>query len=295
VTTPQDLQAKLNLGLEKVNLGLEKARTNSRRLVLIGAGVIFLSLFLSWWSLTKYRVKEHYDLNIPPTVANASVSEKMTPDDRKEYEDRVVGYNTAWDANKNLNGAFYESTFGKDYNSRLNDLDKLSLKSATLSLSGISTWTGMFGLLFLIAGAAWYAAPRLKPELEEHAWTVPWVWTALAAVFLFALLAFYFGVPDVNGIGNSYTQGLSLGIYLAMLGALAVVLGGTFEGIKSANERLALLAERGDDEAGDDDGTEDKVDAAVAAPPRARKAPAPPPVDANAAAEEAKRKRLTDW
>lgn len=294
MTTPQELQAKLNLGLEKVNLGLEKARTNSRRLVLIGAGVIFLSLFLSWWSVTKYRVDEHVGQNVPPTVANAAISEKMTPEQKKDYEDRVVGYNTAWEANKNLNGAFYESAFGKDYNARLADLDRLSLKSGTLSLSGISTWTGMFGLLFLIAGAAWYAAPKLKPELEEQAWTIPWVWTALASLFLIALLLFYFGVPDVNAIGNSYTQGLSLGIYLAMLGAAAVVLGGTFEGIKSANERLAQIAERGDEEASDDSADDDGEQAAPA-PTRPRKAPAPPPVDERAAAEEAKRKRLTDW
>lgn len=294
MTTPQDLQAKLNLGLEKVNLGLEKARTNSRRLVLIGAGVIFLSLFLSWWSVTKYRVSEHVGQNVPPTVANATVSEKMTPEQKKEYEDRVAGYNTAWEANKNLNGAFYESAFGKDFNARLTDLDKQSLRSASLYLLGIRTWTGMFGLLCLIAGAAWYVAPKLKPELEEHAWTIPWVWTALAALFLIAVLLFYFGVPDVNGIGNSYTQGLSLGIYLAMFGAAAVVLGGTFEGIKSANERLAQIAERGDDEADEAESTDDGEEAA-AAPPRTRKAPAPPPVDERAAAEEAKRKRLSDW
>lgn len=285
MTTPQELQAKLNLGIEK-------ARTNSRLLVLVGACLMLVSLFMSWWSLGKYRVDEQYGHDLMVVGSREKITEKMTPEEVKDYDDRVNRYRSAWSAITERHKDFYVAEFGDGFAATLETEDKVNKGSSYLVLKGISTWTGRFGFLFLIAGVAWYLAPKLKPDLEEYAWTIPWAWTALAAVFLIAALAFYFGVPDIGGEG--YSQGITLGWYVSLLGALAIIVGGTFEGIKSANERLAILAARSEEEAVEEAQEVEAEDAAPSPAPR-RKEKAPPPVDERAAEEEAKRKRLTDW
>lgn len=279
MTSPQELQ-------DKVKLGIEKARTNSRLLVAVGAGLIVVSFLMSWWGVEKYRVYEQRGVNLASPGALEAITEKMTPEAKKEYNDRVISYMTSWEANKALNHEFYLAALGQDYHDTLNKLINVSLTSGKLTLYGWSTWTGRFGFLFVLIGAAWFLAPKIKPELEEFAWTVPWVWTALGAVLFISAMAFYFTVPDQNGDG--YSQGLSLGCYLAIAGSLAVIVGGTFEGIKSARDRLALLAARAEEE-DDDDADDDSKPAAR------RGAPKAPPVDEYQAAEEAKRKRLQDW
>ncbi|MCE9604300.1 MAG: hypothetical protein K8U03_05280 [Planctomycetia bacterium] len=282
MTTPQELQAKLTLGIEK-------ARTNSRRLVYIGAGLIVLSFVMSWWGLKKERVYEQQGVSVADAAAQEAITANMTAEDKKDYDSRIAQYSVAWQANQSLNRDYYLAAFGQDYDQRLRNLENVSLRSGSMSLFGWSTGTGWFGVLFVIAGAAWFAAPKFKPELEDFAWTIPWVWTALGAIYLIAVLAFYFNAPDVNGAG--YSQGVALGCYLSIFGTLAVVVGGTFEGIKSANERLAAIAAEAEDEEVDEEPADDASGA-----PRRPPLPKPSqPINEVLDAEAAKRKRLTDW
>lgn len=285
MTTPQDLQDKLKLGQEKLKLGFEKARTNSRRLVMIGGGLIFVSFLLSWWGLSKYRVSELRGVNLGVPGELAAVTEKMSDKDKEAYNNRVQSYLSSWSANRTLNHEFYLKALGPDYDKMLTNLDNVSHNGASLYLHGWSTWTGRFGFIFVLLGVAWFFAPQLQPDLAEYAWTAPWVWTGLGAIILISTLAFYLGVPDTNGDG--YSQGVTLGCYVAMLGSLAVVVGGTFEGIKSARERLALLAEQAAEEA-EEEADDDK-------PAPRRGAPKAPPVDAHQAAKDEKARRLQDW
>lgn len=284
MTNSQDLQEKLKLGQEKLKLGIEKARTNSRRLVMIGAGLIVVSFLLSWWSLSKYRIYELRGVNMAVPGEVAAATAKMQPDELEAYNNRLQVYMASWQANRTLNHDFYDYAFGGDYDKTLANLDSVSLNGGTLTLFGWSTWTGRFGFLFVLLGAAWYFAPQFKPELEDYAWTVPWVWTALGGILLISALALYFNVPDKNGDG--YSQGVTLGCYVAIAGALCVVIGGTFEGIKSAQDRLAQLAAQADEE--------EPAEADDKPAPR-RPAPKAPPVDPEQSAKEEKARRLQDW
>jgi hypothetical protein len=286
VTTPQDLQEKLKLGQEKLKLGIEQARRNSRRLVMAGAGLIVVAFLLSWWGIEKYRVDEQQGVQLAAPGALDGITQKMSEAQKKDYEDRLQKYPLAWSANRTVNHDFYVYALGSDYEQTLQALEKDSLHSGQLWLFGWSTWTGRFGFLFVLVGVAWFFAPQFKPELEEYAWTVPWVWTALGAILLISTLAFYFGVPDKNGDG--YSQGVTLGCYAALLGSSAVVIGGTFEGIKSARERLAHLAAQAEAE-GDEEGEADDKPAPRRGPPKA------PPVDEHQSAKDEKARRLQDW
>lgn len=288
VTTPQELQDKLKLGQEKLKLGLEKARTNSRRLVMVGAGLIVVSFLLSWWSLSKYRVSEMRGVNLGVPAEVSAVTEKMSDQDKEAYNNELQSYATSWSANRTLNHEFYLSALGPDYDTKLTNLDNVSHNGGTLHLNGWSTWTGRFGFIFVLLGVAWFFAPQINPDLGEHAWTAPWVWTALGAILLISTLSFYFNVPDKNGDG--YSQGVTLGCYMALLGSTAVVVGGTFEGIKSARERLARLAEQAEEE-----GEESDENEADDKPAPRRSVPKAPPVDAQQAAKEEKARRLQDW
>lgn len=286
MTTPQDLQEKLKLGQEKLQLGIEQARRNSRILVMAGAGLIVVSFLMAWWGLSKDRVREMRGVNLGVPGEVAAVTEKMSDKDKETYNNDVQRYFASWSANRTLNHDFYVAALGTDYDKMLANLDNVSHNGGSLYLNGWSTWTGRFGFLFVLIGVAWFFAPQMKPELEEYAWTVPWVWTALGAILLISTLAFYFGVPDKNGDG--YSQGVTLGCYAALLGSSAVVIGGTFEGIKSARERLAHLAAQAEAE-GDEEGEADDKPAPRRVPSKA------PPVDEHQSAKDEKARRLQDW
>ncbi|MBL9091234.1 MAG: hypothetical protein JNL96_08415 [Planctomycetaceae bacterium] len=264
-------------------------RDNSRKLVYIGAGIAFVAFLLPWWGITKYRVsafrghvvsdmtmRGEFEAYPPPK----EVTEGMDPEEIDELKLEARSYTSGWDANKSLNKDFYYAELGDGYEKTLLDKETMSQSSGSLSLYGWSTWTGWFGVLFILLGVALYAAPAFLPQMQPWAWLAPWGWLLSAAIYLLAAIGFYFGVPDENGPG--YSQGVSLGCYLAILGGIAAAIGCYFEGVKSAADRLSTI-EAGDDEDEDDD----DVPAAKSAKP----AVAPKPLDP----EEERRRRLSDW
>ena len=258
---------------------LETMRSRSRQLLYAGAGLAFLAFLLPWWGLTKYRVSEQRGMNMADPAVMASITKDMDEPTRTEYETRARLYDSGWQSNRTLNQAFYEASLGKDYDKELRAKEGVSLSSGSTSLYGWSIWTAWFGLLFIIAGVALFVAPTFAPQMSSWSWLVPWIWAASALLYLILALAFYFGVPDANGPG--YSQGISLGCYLAIFGGAAALAGGVFEGMRSAQERLASLESASDEDEEDDD----------AAPAGGKMAPAPQPLSP----EEERRRRLNDW
>ncbi|MBA4019238.1 MAG: hypothetical protein C0483_18890 [Pirellula sp.] len=252
-------------------------RSRSRQLLYAGIGLAVVAFLLPWWGLTKYRVSEQRGMNMTDPTVIASITKDMDEPTRTEYETRVRLYDSSWTSNRSLNQAFYEASLGKDYDKEIRAKEAVSLSSGSTSIYGWSAWTAWFGLVFVIAGVALFVAPAFVPDMASWKWLVPWIWTALALIYLIMALAFYFGVPDANGPG--YSQGVSLGCYLAIFGGAAAIAGSVFEGLRSAQERLAALENAEEDE-------EDDQAAAGGKP-----MPPPKPLDP----EEERRRRLNDW
>lgn len=256
---------------------LENVRSRSKQLLYAGAGLAVLAFLLPWWGVTKYRVSEQRGLNMTDPAIVASITKDMDEPTRTEYETRARLYDSGWQSNRTLNQAFYEASLGKDYDKELRAKEAVSLSSGSSSLYGWSVWTAWFGLLFVIAGVALYVAPTFAPQMESWKWLVPWTWAATALLYLILAITFYFGVPDANGPG--YSQGISLGCYLAIFGGAAALVGGVFEGMRSAQERLAALQNSTEE----DTESSDSAGGNVAPPPQ----PLSP--------EEERRRRLNDW
>lgn len=256
---------------------IETMRSRSRQLLYAGMGLAVVAFLMPWWGITKYRVSEQRGMNMADTTIVASITKDMDEPTRTEYQTRALLYETGWQSNRSLNQAFYEASLGKDYDKELRAKEAVSLSSGSSSLYGWSIWTAWFGILFVVAGVALYVAPTFAPQMESWKWLVPWIWAASALLYLILAIAFFFGVPDANGPG--YSQGISLGCYLAIFGGAAALVGGVFEGMRSAQERLAALEEASDDE---------EVDVNSAG---GKKGPAPPPLSP----EEERRRRLNDW
>lgn len=256
---------------------LETMRSRSKQVLYAGAGLAVVAFLLPWWGITKYRVSEQRGLDMTNMAVSSAITKDMDEPTRTEYEKRVQLYDSSWQANRNLNQAFYEAYLGKDYDKEIRAKDGVSLSTGTSKVYGWSVWTAWFGLLFVIAGTAIYVTPTFAPQMESWKWLVPWIWAASALLYLILAIAFFFGVPDANGPG--YSQGLSLGCYLAIFGGAAALIGGVFEGMRSAQERLAALESAADE-------AEDDSESAGG-----NKAPAQPALSP----EEERRRRLNDW
>lgn len=259
---------------------LETMRSRSKQLLYAGAGLAVVAFLLPWWGVTKYRVSEQRGLDMTNMTVISAITKDMDEPTRTEYDKRARLYDSSWQANRNLNQAFYEAYLGKDYDKEIHAKDGISLSTGTSKVYGWSVWTAWFGLLFVIAGVAIYVAPTFAPQMDSWKWLVPWIWAASALLYLILAIAFFFGVPDANGPG--YSQGISFGGYLAIFGGAAGLVGAIFEGMRSAQERLASLENGSSDEDEEDDGAEPAGD---------KRAPAPQPLSP----EEERRRRLNDW
>ncbi|MBL9081274.1 MAG: hypothetical protein JNK76_05680 [Planctomycetales bacterium] len=245
------------------------ARANSRTLLYVGAALIVVAFLLPWWAVSKYRVSEQRGVNLADPAAREAIVKDLSPEELQEYNSRVLGYEAAWMANRNLNAEFYVASLGKDYDSNLRNQENVTLRSGKLSLHGWSHARGWFGVIFVFVGVGLYFAAQMVPALSPWSWAVPWVWALLAMVYEILVISFYFGVPDRNGDG--YAQGISLGTYLALLGGLTALAGAVFEGMRSAEQRL--------------------IDLQNAPPAEDEADETPAPLDP----EAERRRRLNDW
>jgi hypothetical protein len=216
---------------------------DGRPFIYAGAALIGLAFLLSWWSLTKYRVWD--ERGVPPEQLG-NVTKDMDDDDKKEYEADVARYRQSWTDNTSQFGDFYKAHFGDSYGRDLDQQQARNFRSGTLYFRGWSTWTGWFGVTFVVLVLASQIAPTLAPQLEPWSWTFPWAGAALFGLYTLMALGFFFTVPSPNGDG--YSQGVSWGNYLAILGGGVAVAGCVFEGLRAADRRIAALEAAGDEE-----------------------------------------------
>lgn len=248
---------------------------DGNRLLYAGLGLIVLSLLFSWWSVSKYRVYEERGVDLGSRDAREAITAKMSEDDKKDYQNRLDEYTREWKLNTTRFDDFYQSTFGKEFQVVISREEQYTRKTGTLSLRGWSTWTGLFGLIVVVAIVAVPLAPKWDPDWALFAWAYPLVQAALAGTFWLAAVAFYFTVPDANGAG--YSQGVGLGNYLAILGASIALAVTVSVGVRSVAEHKAELAEMEEEEA---------EEAKPVAPKSPKKLPDPPKPEKN---------RLQDW
>lgn len=225
---------------------VDQLRENSRTLQYAGFVLIVLAFPLMWWSVTRYRVYERRGVDLGSAEQIAAIEKDMDEEEKKEYYDRVGRYQREWTLNTSRFGQFYLDHFGDKYASRLNDEDSYDKSSGTLSLRGWSTWTGWFGVAFVVIMIASLIAPKFVDDLEELAWSFPWVGAILFGFYTLLAIVFYFSVPDDNGEG--YSQGVGLGNYLALLGGMTATAGCAFEGMKTTAARLAALENEPEEE-----------------------------------------------
>ena len=250
-----------------------------------GTALVLLSLPLAWWGLTKYRVAELRGVNLQNVEELKKAETFEDSEDQQEYLSRKESYVTAWTLNQGQFARFYADYLGRDYMRDLDYQDQRSARSGSVSFRGWSTWTGWFGMLALALVSAGFVAPKAAPEqVEPFAWAIPWGASAVCGVFTLLTVIFFLTVPGDDGPG--YSQGVSLGSLLAIVGGAAATIGWGFEGVKSAARRLEKLEAESDDEDADD-----AQDASPpSAPPRAADA------KSSAPAPDAKPKnRLNDW
>lgn len=251
-----------------------------------GTAAMFLSLFMAWWGLTRYRVLEERDVNLQNPDAVAAISKDKSAEELNDYKDRKIKYEKAWEAvTQSPDGKFYDRYLGVEYVRELTRQDIESQRSGSVYVRGYYTWTGWFLLIGLIAIGAAQAAPKFAAEqVEPIAWALPWVGTVVAGMFALLAVAFFFTVPDANGDG--YAQGVSLGNLLAITAGIVAAIGWSYEGLKAADRRLAEM-----DADEEDEDESDEAEAVVTAKPMSPTAkPAQP-----AAPPQPPKNRLTDW
>jgi len=265
----------------------EIARRDGRPFLYAGLGLVALSLMLSWWSLTKYRVYELRGVDLANANALKEVEGQQSGESDEdyaarmtEYRDRLDRYRRAWDVNVKQYGEFYNYFLGEKYLQDLSFQDVRSKSTGKVYFRGWSTWTGWFGLTFIIIVVGLLSAPKFAPQFEPWEWTFPWVGAGLLGLFTLMAVAFFLTVPDENDDG--YSQGVSWGNYIAMVGGGLAVAGCVFEGLRAADKRLADIQSGRFDTDDDEDNDED------AGPPK------PPPPVKPAATLPAK-SRLQDW
>lgn len=230
---------------------VDQLRENSRALQYAGFVLIVLAFPLVWWSVTRYRVYEQQGVDLGSAEQIAAIEKDMDEEEKKDYRDRVGIYGREWTLNASRFGDFYLNYLGDDYAIRLNNEERYDKSSGTLSLRGWSTWTGWFGVTFVVIMIASLIAPKFVDDLERLAWSFPWVGAILFGFYTLMALVYYFGVPDDNGDG--YSQGVGLGNYVALLGGLMATAGCAFEGMKTTAARLAAIESESEEEEDEDE------------------------------------------
>lgn len=229
----------------------------------VGCAAIALSFLLSWWDLTRYRVPEQR--GVPPEKM-AEIDKKLDDDGKKAYYDLVARYDRSWADNRAQFLDFYNDHFGINFETELRLQDARNFKSGTIYFRGWSTWTGWLGVLFVALILAAQFAPKFYPPIEPWAWGIPWAGAILFGLYTLMALGFFFSVPGPNGDG--YSQGVSWGNYLAILGGGLATAGCVFEGLKSIDQGLAALKAR--KEASDDEEEDEEEPQAAPSPPKNR-------------------------
>jgi len=260
----------------------EIVRRDGRPLLYAGLGLIALSIILSWWSLTKYRVYELRGVDMANAGEMSAVEgQKSGESDEKyaarmkEYHERRDRYRRAWDVNVKQYGEFYNAYLGEKYLQDLSFQDVRSKSTGKVYFRGWSTWTGWFGMVFIVVVVGLLLAPKFAPQFEPWEWTFPWVGAGLLGLFTLMAVSFFLTVPDENDDG--YSQGVSWGNYIAIVGGGLATAGCVFEGLRAADKRLADIQSGRFDT--DDDKEDDDDD--------------PPPV--KPAAPLPSKNRLQDW
>jgi hypothetical protein len=260
-----------------------------------GLALMGLAFILSWWSITKYRVYYARGVNLQ-VPADVDEMNKRIGDDRAEHEKEVAQYQSDWNTNSKQYHAYYVANFGTGYLENLNNQMDRSLSSGTLYYRGWSTFTGWLGIITILAVVGLYVAPKFAPDpMEQWAWTAPWAAVALGGLYTLLAMLFFMNEPSENGAG--YSQGIGLGCYVAILGGMAAVIGGVFEGLASAKARLQSIESDTSDDDDEtpstpaDDGPVTPVRPAAPRPASAaQKRPAAPPAE-----KPPEKNRLMDW
>jgi hypothetical protein len=267
-------------------------KANSRMVMYAGLGLVALSLVFSWWSLTKYRVSYERGVNLAiPGEKQKMLDEIRADGDEEDYNREVAEYGAAWQTNTMLYNEYYAKHIGPNYQTTLQGQIERSLTQGTIFFRGWSTWTGWLALLGIAGVIGLMVAPRFSPEAEQWVWLAPWVAAGTGALVGLLSISFFFNVPDENGAG--YSQGVGLGVYLAMLAGLAAASAGTLEGMIAARERLESIESEAEEE---EEEQEEAAAAAGAAKPKPAAAPAAKrPVAPPAAEPPPPKNRLMDW
>lgn len=257
----------------------EATERDGRPFLYAGMALIALSFLLSWWSLTKYRV--YAERGVPPEKIG-TVEADLDEDEKKEYHEELARYGQSWEDNRKQYGEFYRDQFGDNFETEIRLQDARSWKSGTIYFRGWSTWTGWFGVTFVLMMFAAQLLPHFKPSLQPWAWGFPWAGAIVFGLLTLMAVVFFFSVPDDNGDG--YSQGVSWGNYIAIIGGCLATAGCVFEGMRSIDQGIAVMKARAEAKAEEEDDEEEEAETAKPGKPAAA---APPP--------EPPKSRLNDW
>ena len=101
--------------------------------------------------------------------------------------------------------------------------------SASAGIGGFGYWEGVIGFIVLLVLIALFAvrtfAPQVIPALPVQDYLIYAVGGVVLLLTAVALLAYGGGVSG-SGLGYSYSSGISIGFFVALITAVAIAVGG---------------------------------------------------------------------
>lgn len=188
--------------------------------ILAGAFLLFVAFFLPWWGLT--GVPEDR-----PGFGNGV--QVKTPDLLTKNAEWYARY-AVWDRfQKQRDAMLNAAREGEDVN----------VGRVSISLFGRNTGTGVVAFIYSFLAVAIVIGPVFVPVLRPGTWAGYLASAVICAgIFLSTLIEWVFCSPgqDVEG---QLSQGISIGVWFALIGSAVVVAAGTMAGLKGLRGFLA--------------------------------------------------------
>lgn len=181
--------------------------------LLAGAGLLFLAFFLPWWGLR----------GVP--------EDRLLAGDGASKVQKVRAENAPWYATY----AVWDK-FQKERDSLLDAARKgqdVQLDQVSVSLFGWNTGPGVVAFIFFFLVIAFVLGPMFVPVLRPVAW-IGYLASGVvyAGVFGMTVIRWVICTPgqDVEGL---LVQGVSVGVWFALLGSVLASAAGTMAGLKA--------------------------------------------------------------
>ncbi|GAB4144316.1 MAG: hypothetical protein Tsb009_15940 [Planctomycetaceae bacterium] len=201
-------------------------------LILAGAGMMVFAFFMPWWGVTA---------TIPsrPERPDAKFNDPDYKEKMDEYSKELKKYREKQAKNSKAMKKYddwysamkVDDKLKEAFEKKEDDLKEGKSVSATVRLWGWNTGTGLTNFIFGLIILPLAIVPMFVGVVRQWKFIGSYVAAILGLVGFILGLVFYFGSPGENTEFVAQGVGLSPGPYLVILGTLAVLVGGVFDGV----------------------------------------------------------------